>query len=147
MLNNSNHFSVQGTRANAVLRVKENHSHIRYLEALLAIECEERDRHAVNRTRRFCRQAATQSPVAKWRKLDEAYQTIVKLRKGVVVLPRGADTADTATATRTSRNASGRSLRGCCFRRRAPAAFYWWFRAFDRMWRAHSSASAVRCFR
>jgi integrase len=27
--------------------VKENHSHIRYLEALLAIECEERDRHAI----------------------------------------------------------------------------------------------------
>jgi hypothetical protein len=25
--------------------VKENHSHIRHLEALLAIECEERDRH------------------------------------------------------------------------------------------------------
>jgi DNA replication protein DnaC len=32
--------------------VKENHSHIQYLEALLAIECEERDRHAIgNRTR------------------------------------------------------------------------------------------------
>src|SRR5206468_5861740 len=28
--------------------VKENHSHIRYLEALLAIECEERDRHAIS---------------------------------------------------------------------------------------------------
>src|SRR5215468_812277 len=28
--------------------VKENHSHIRYSEALLAMECEERDRHAVN---------------------------------------------------------------------------------------------------
>ena len=28
--------------------VKENHSHIGYLEALLAMECEERDRHAVN---------------------------------------------------------------------------------------------------
>jgi hypothetical protein len=28
--------------------VKENHSHIRYLEALLALECEERDRHAVD---------------------------------------------------------------------------------------------------
>jgi DNA replication protein DnaC len=27
--------------------VKENHSHIRYLEALLTIECEERDRHAI----------------------------------------------------------------------------------------------------
>jgi DNA replication protein DnaC len=32
--------------------VKENHSHIRYLEALLAMECEERDRNAIeNRTR------------------------------------------------------------------------------------------------
>src|ERR1022692_3599472 len=28
--------------------VKENHSHIRYLEALLATECEERDRHAIS---------------------------------------------------------------------------------------------------
>jgi hypothetical protein len=34
--------------------VKENHTHIRYLEALLALECEERDRHAIdNRIRRF----------------------------------------------------------------------------------------------
>src|ERR1700691_5501995 len=32
--------------------VNENHSHVRYLEALLAMECEERDRHAVeNRIR------------------------------------------------------------------------------------------------
>src|SRR5258708_15625451 len=32
--------------------VKENHSHIRYLEALLAMECEERDRNAIeNRIR------------------------------------------------------------------------------------------------
>ena len=32
--------------------VKENQSHIRYLETLLAIECEERDRHAIeNRIR------------------------------------------------------------------------------------------------
>ena len=32
--------------------VKEGHSHIRYLEALLAMECEERDRHAIeNRIR------------------------------------------------------------------------------------------------
>ena len=32
--------------------IKENHSHIRYLEALLAMECEERDRHATdNRVR------------------------------------------------------------------------------------------------
>src|ERR1019366_775339 len=28
--------------------VKENHSHIRYLEARLATECEERDRHAIS---------------------------------------------------------------------------------------------------
>src|SRR5579864_3960706 len=32
--------------------VKESHSHVRYLEALLAMECEERDRHAIeNRIR------------------------------------------------------------------------------------------------
>lgn len=32
--------------------VKEQHSHVRYLEALLAMECEERDRHAIaNRIR------------------------------------------------------------------------------------------------
>lgn len=32
--------------------VKENHSHVRYLEALLAMECEERDHHAIgNRIR------------------------------------------------------------------------------------------------
>ena len=32
--------------------IKENHSHIRYLEALLAMECEERDRHEIdNRVR------------------------------------------------------------------------------------------------
>jgi DNA replication protein DnaC len=36
----------------AAQAVKENHSHIQYLEALLAIECEERDRHAIaNRIR------------------------------------------------------------------------------------------------
>lgn len=29
--------------------IKENHSHIRYLEALLALECEERDRHAIDK--------------------------------------------------------------------------------------------------
>jgi hypothetical protein len=27
--------------------VKENHSHVRYLEALLPMECEERDPHAI----------------------------------------------------------------------------------------------------
>ena len=32
--------------------VRDNHSHVRYLEALLALECEERDRHAIqNRLR------------------------------------------------------------------------------------------------
>jgi DNA replication protein DnaC len=32
--------------------IKEQHSHIRYLEALLSMECEERDRHAIaNRIR------------------------------------------------------------------------------------------------
>jgi DNA replication protein DnaC len=28
--------------------IKENHGHIRYLETLLSLECEERDRHAIN---------------------------------------------------------------------------------------------------
>ena len=35
-------------RSLAEQAVKENHSHIRYLEALLAMECEERDRHAID---------------------------------------------------------------------------------------------------
>jgi hypothetical protein len=28
--------------------LKENHTHIRYLEALVALECEERDRHGIS---------------------------------------------------------------------------------------------------
>lgn len=63
--------------------VKENHGHIRYLEALLAIECEERDRHAIgNRTRdaqlprmktleEFDFAQAPQIPAAKIRDLAE----------------------------------------------------------------------------
>ena len=63
--------------------VKENHSHIRYLEALLAIECEERDRHAIgNRIRdaqlprmktleEFDFAQAPQIPAAKIRELAE----------------------------------------------------------------------------
>lgn len=63
--------------------VKENHSHIRYLEALLAIECEERDRHAIaNRIRDaqlprmkaledFDFAQAPQIPAAKIRELAE----------------------------------------------------------------------------
>jgi len=63
--------------------VKENHSHIQYLEALLAIECEERDRHAIeNRTRdaqlprmktleEFDFGQAPQIPAAKIRELAE----------------------------------------------------------------------------
>jgi DNA replication protein DnaC len=63
--------------------VKENHSHIQYLEALLAIECEERDRHAIgNRTRdaqlprmktleEFDFAQAPQIPAAKIRELAE----------------------------------------------------------------------------
>jgi DNA replication protein DnaC len=63
--------------------VKENHSHIQYLEALLAIECEERDRHAIgNRTRdaqlprmktleEFDFTQAPQIPAAKIRELAE----------------------------------------------------------------------------
>src|ERR1039458_3377642 len=63
--------------------VKENQSHIRYLEALLAIECEERDRHAIaNRIRdaqlprlktleEFDFAQAPQVPAAKIRELAE----------------------------------------------------------------------------
>jgi DNA replication protein DnaC len=63
--------------------VKENHSHIRYLEALLALECEERDRHAIeNRIRdaqlprmktleEFDFAQAPQIPAAKIRELAE----------------------------------------------------------------------------
>jgi DNA replication protein DnaC len=63
--------------------VRENHSHIQYLEALLAIECEERDRHAIgNRTRdaqlprmktleEFDFAQAPQIPAAKIRELAE----------------------------------------------------------------------------
>ncbi len=62
---------------------KEEHSHIRYLEALLAMECEERDRHAItNRIREaqlprlktleeFDFTKAPQIPVAKVRELAE----------------------------------------------------------------------------
>jgi DNA replication protein DnaC len=63
--------------------VKERHSHIRYLEALLAMECEERDRHAIaNRIRdaqlprlktleEFDFNKAPQIPAAKIRELAE----------------------------------------------------------------------------
>lgn len=63
--------------------VRENHSHIRYLEALLAMECEERDRHAVeNRIREaqlprlktleeFDFSQAPQVPAARIRELAE----------------------------------------------------------------------------
>ena len=62
---------------------KEQHSHIRYLEALLAMECEERDRHAIaNRIRDaqlprmktledFDFNKAPQIPAAKIRELAE----------------------------------------------------------------------------
>lgn len=63
--------------------VKENHSHVQYLEALLAMECEERDRHAIeNRIRdarlprmktleEFDFAQAPQIPAAKLRELAE----------------------------------------------------------------------------
>ena len=63
--------------------VKENHTHVRYLEALLALECEERDRHAIaNRIRDsqlprmktledFDFAQAPQIPAAKIRELAE----------------------------------------------------------------------------
>src|SRR5579864_7080917 len=63
--------------------VRENHSHVRYLEALLTLECEERDRHAIaNRVREaqlprmktleeFDFAQAPQIPAAKIRELAE----------------------------------------------------------------------------
>lgn len=63
--------------------VKENHGHTRYLEALLAVECEERDRHAIeNRIRdaqlprpktleEFDFAQAPQIPAARLRELAE----------------------------------------------------------------------------
>src|SRR5450432_1402785 len=63
--------------------LKEQHSHVRYLEALLAMECEERDRHAIaNRIRdaqlprvktleEFDFTKAPQVPAAKIRELAE----------------------------------------------------------------------------
>src|ERR1700743_3960271 len=63
--------------------IKEQHSHIGYLEALLALECEERDRHAIaNRIRdsqlprmktleEFDFAQAPQIPAAKIRELAE----------------------------------------------------------------------------
>jgi DNA replication protein DnaC len=63
--------------------IKEQHSHIRYLEALLAMECEERDRHAIaNRIRdaqlprmktleEFDFEKAPQIPAAKIRDLAQ----------------------------------------------------------------------------
>jgi DNA replication protein DnaC len=64
--------------------VKENHNHIRYLEALLAIECEERDRHAnrqpdsrrtiaarMKTLEEFAFAQAPQIPAAKIRELAE----------------------------------------------------------------------------
>src|SRR6202011_3141882 len=63
--------------------VKENQTHIRYLEALLALECEERDRHAIQNRRRdaqlprmktleeFDFTQAPQIPAAKIRELAE----------------------------------------------------------------------------
>ena len=63
--------------------IKEKHSHVRYLEALLAMECEERDRHAVaNRIRdaqlprlktldEFDFEKAPQIPAAKIRDLAQ----------------------------------------------------------------------------
>jgi DNA replication protein DnaC len=63
--------------------VKESHSHIQYLEALLAAECEERDQHAIaNRIREaqlprmkaleeFDFAQAPQIPAAKIRELAE----------------------------------------------------------------------------
>ena len=70
--------------------VKESHSHVQYLEALLAMECEERDRHAIeNRIREarlprmktleeFDFSQAPQIPAARVRDLAEEARVSVR---------------------------------------------------------------------
>jgi len=101
--------------------VKENHSHIRYLEALLAMECEERDRHAVNNRIReaqlprlktleeFDFRQAPQIPAARIRELAEGGYID---RREPVVLIGECGTGKTHLAT-------GLCLAACRQKRRA----------------------------
>ena len=98
--------------------VKENHSHIRYLEALLAIECEERDRHAIdNRIRdaqlprlktleEFDFAQAPQIPAARIRELAEGGYIE---RKEPIVLIGECGTGKTHLATGCAWLLAGRS--------------------------------------
>jgi DNA replication protein DnaC len=100
--------------------VKENHSHIRYLEALLAIECEERDRHAIdNRIRdaqmprlktleEFDFAKAPQIPAAKIRELAEG--GYIERNEPVVLIGE--------SGTGKSHLASGLCLAACRQKRR-----------------------------
>ena len=101
--------------------VKENHSHIRYLEALLAIECEERDRHAIdNRIRdaqmprlktleEFDFAQAPQIPAARIRDLAEG--GYIDRNEPVVLIGE--------SGTGKSHLASGLCLAACRQKRRA----------------------------
>jgi DNA replication protein DnaC len=101
--------------------VKENHSHIRYLEALLAIECEERDRHAIdNRIRdaqmprlktleEFDFAQAPQLPAARIRDLAEG--GYIDRNEPVVLIGE--------SGTGKSHLASGLCLAACRQKRRA----------------------------
>lgn len=101
--------------------VRENHSHIRYLEALLAMECEERDRHAVeNRIREaqmprlktleeFDFAQAPQIPAARIRELAEG--GYIERSEPVVLIGE--------CGTGKSHLASGLCLAACRQKRRA----------------------------
>src|SRR3984957_7184441 len=100
---------------------KENHSHIRYLEALLAMECEERDRHAIeNRIRdaqlprvktleEFDFAQAPQIPAARIRQLAEG--GYIERKEPIVLIGE--------CGTGKSHLATGLCLAACRQKRRA----------------------------
>src|ERR1700757_108167 len=101
--------------------VKENHSHVRYLEALLAMECEERDRHAIeNRIRdaqlprmktleEFDFAQSPQIPAARIRELAEGGD--IERSEPIVLIGE--------CGTRKSHLATGLCLAACRQKRRA----------------------------
>jgi DNA replication protein DnaC len=99
--------------------VKENHSHTRYLEALLSIECEERDRHAIdNRIRdahlprlktleEFDFAQAQQIPAARIRELAEG--GYIERKEPIVLIGVfGAFICIESTSNCASKSAGGR---------------------------------------
>jgi DNA replication protein DnaC len=111
--------------------VKENHSHIRYLEALLALECEERDRHAIaNRIRdaqlprmktleEFDFAQAPQIPAAKIRELAGGY---IERSEPVVLIGECARVIWQPDFALPRATRSG----ACDSRRRRPWSMSWW---------------------